>query len=271
VEGNVAIPTEENVAIPSLDTSRPNIARVYDYLLGGIDNFAVDRAMADRLVRVYPQTVQIARANRAFITQAVTWAARQGIAQFLDLGSGLPTSPSVHEAARKVCPGARICYVDNDPMAVLHTQALMLKRAGPGVTAVNQDLDDPAAVLADPDVASVIGTGDPVCLILAAILHFYEAARAREVVGSYVRRMAPGSAVVISCLRVDDPLLFEQGSGNYTAAGVYNHTREEMESFFAGLELVPPSLAPVHVWRGGTMREFAGAGYFLGGVGLKSL
>ena len=261
---------EEDVRIPGLDTSKPSIARAYDYLLGGKDNFAVDRAMADQILKVYPQTAQMCRDNRAFITRAVTWAAQRGIAQFLDLGSGLPTSPSVHEAARGVNPDARVCYVDNDPVAVLHTRS-MIKRAGAGVAAAGQDLGDPVAVLADSDVTSVIDLGHPVCVILASVLHFYQAARAREVVRSYVSRMVPGSAVVISCLRVDDPGLFERGSGNYTAAGVYNYTHEEMESFFAGLDLVPPGLAMAHAWRGGMMtvpRKSAEAGYMLGGVGI---
>ena len=256
--------------MPGLDTSRPSIARAYDYLLGGKDNFPADRAMAEQILALYPQTAQMCRDNRAFITRATAWAARQGIAQFLDLGSGLPTRPSVHEAARGVNPGARVCYVDNDPMAVVHIRALMTKEAG--VAAAAQDLADPAAVLADPGVTSVISLGGPVCLILASVLHFYEAARARAIVGSYVSRLAPGSAVVISCLRVDDPGLFDQGSANYTAAGVRNYTRAEMDSLFAGLELVPPGLALAQAWRAGLTTvpgKPAGPGYILGGAGLK--
>lgn len=257
-------------AVPGLDTSRPSIARVYDYLLGGKDNFAADRAMAEQILALYPQTPRMCHDNRTFITRAAAWAAGQGIAQFLDLGSGLPTSPSVHETARGVNPAARVCYLDNDPMAVVHIRALMAKE--PGVAAAAQDLADPAAVLADPGVTSVISLSDPVCLILASVLHFYEAARAREIVGSYVSRLPPGSAVVISCLRVDDPGLFAQGSANYTAAGVHNYSREELDSFFAGLELVPPGLAEAREWRAGLATapgEPAGPGYILGGVGLK--
>jgi SAM-dependent methyltransferase len=259
-------------AAAGIDSSRPSIARAYDYLLGGKDNFAVDRAMAEQILRLYPDTGRMCRDNRAFITRTVTWAARQGIGQFLDLGSGLPTSPAVHETAGEVIPGARTCYVDNDPMAVLHIRALMVKWAGSGVAAAGHDLADVPAVLTDPDVTSVLSFREPVCVTLASVLHFWEAGRAREIVQSYVSRLAPGSAVVISCMRNDDPALFGQSKKSYTAAGVYNHTREEMESLFAGLELVPPGLALADAWRGGmpaVPHKPAGAAYILGGVGLK--
>ena len=262
----------QDAAVPKIDTSRPSVARAYDYLLGGKDNFAVDRAMAEQILKLYPQTAQMCRDNRGFIVRAVAWAARQGIAQFLDLGSGLPTTPSVHEAVREVNPDARVCYVDNDPVAVLHIRALIVKGEGSGMAAAGQDLSDAPAVLADPDVASVISLGDPVCMVLASVLHFWEAARAREIVGSYLSRMAPGSAVVISCLRNDDPVLFGRSAESYTAAGVYNYTREEMESLFSSLELVPPGLALAHAWRGGMAtvpHKPTGTGYMLGGVGLK--
>lgn len=118
----------------------------------------------------------------------------------------------------------------------------------------------------------MIGLGDPVCVVLASVLHFYPAPRAREIVGSWVSRLAAGSAVVISCLRNDDPGLFEQAAGSYTAARVHNYTREELESLFGGLELMPPGVTLAHAWRGGmttTPHKPPGAAYMLGGVALK--
>ncbi|HSZ40462.1 MAG TPA: SAM-dependent methyltransferase [Trebonia sp.] len=263
---------DEESAPKGIDTSKPSIARAYDYFLGGKDNFAADREMAEQILALYPQTAQMCRDNRAFIARAVTWAANRGITQFLDLGSGLPTSPAVHETAREVIPAARACYVDNDPVAVLHSRALMLKGAGPGVAAVAHDLAECAAVLADRDVLEVIRPGEPVCLIFASVLHFYPAAVARTIVGAYLGQFPPGSVAVISCMRVDDAGLFERGSDGYTAAGVYNFTREEMGALFTGTELVPPGVALAAAWRGGmpvVPHAPAGAAYILGGVGVS--
>ena len=141
-----------------LDTTLPNMARVYNYWLGGKDNFPADRAEADLLLGIYPPLRDLVRENRAFVTRAVAWAAGQGISQFLDLGAGLPASPAVHQAARAVQPAARVAYVDNDPVVLAHARALL---AGEGVTAVAADLRDPAAVLADKELRTVIDPAQP--------------------------------------------------------------------------------------------------------------
>jgi hypothetical protein len=123
------------------DPAMPNMARVYDYWLSGKDNYPADRAEAERLLGVYPPLRDLVRENRAFVTQAVSWAARQGIGQFIDLGAGLPASPAVHQAARKVMPLARVAYVDIDPVVLSHARALLA--TSDGVTAVAADLRDP--------------------------------------------------------------------------------------------------------------------------------
>jgi len=139
--------------LPGIDASRPNIARVYDYLLGGTDNFTADRELAGQLLIVNPGMEQWARDNRTFVVAAAARAAREGgIAQFLDLGAGLPTHPAVHEAVREVNPAARVAYVDFDPIAVVHSRALLAK--GDGLAAFQADLTDPEAVLTDPDLVS---------------------------------------------------------------------------------------------------------------------
>ena len=133
------------------DSGTPNIARVYDYWLGGKDHYAADRAEAERLLAIYPPLRDLVRENRAFVTQAVTWAARQGIGQFIDLGAGLPASPAVHQTARVVLPSARVAYVDIDPVVLSHARALLT--IDQSVTAVSADLRDPAGVLAHPEPA----------------------------------------------------------------------------------------------------------------------
>ena len=130
------------------DSGTPNMARVYDYWLGGKDHYAADRAEAERLLAIYPPLRDLVRENQAFVTQAVTWAARQEIGRFIELGAGLPASPAVHQTARAVLPSARVVYVDNDPVVLTHARALLA--TSDGVAAVAADLRDPAAVLADP-------------------------------------------------------------------------------------------------------------------------
>ena len=134
------------------DPSTPNMARVYDYWLGGKDHYAADRAEGDRLLEIYPQLADLVQENRAFIIRAVTMAADLGISQFIDLGAGLPASPAVHQAARKVMPEARVAYVDTDPVVLSHARALLA--TSDGVTAAEADLHDPAAVLGPPAPAS---------------------------------------------------------------------------------------------------------------------
>src|SRR6185437_3379737 len=146
---------------PDVDTSRPNIARVYDFLLGGKDNYASDRELAGQIVALNPGLPGLVRDNRAFIIKAVTKAASDlGIRQFIDLGAGLPVHPSVHEAVRGVSPDARVVYVDHDPVVQSHVRALM---AGDGVAAVGADITRPGEVLADPELTGLIDFGQPAC------------------------------------------------------------------------------------------------------------
>ena len=162
----------------------PNMARVYDYWLGGKDHYAADRAEAERLLAIYPPLRDLVRENRAFVTEAITWAARQGIGQFIDLGEGLPASPSVHQAARAVLPAARVAYVDIDPVVLSHARALLT--IDDCVTAVAADPREPAAVLADPELRAVIDPARPVGIILGAVLHFLDADTAQAVTGGRV-------------------------------------------------------------------------------------
>ena len=229
------------------DSGTPNMARVYDYWLGGKDHYAADREQAGRLLRIYPPLRAMIRENRAFVAQAVTWASGQRIRQFIDLGAGLPTVQNTHEVARAVNPAARVAYVDVDPVVLSHAQALLA--TSDGVTAVAADLRDPAAVLADPQLRAVIDLREPVCVILAAVLHFLDADAARAVAAGYARLTTPGSCLAISVACYDDEALGKKLSTEYTAATWHNHSRADVESFFAGLELVGPGVAEAGTWR----------------------
>ncbi len=257
-------------ASPFLDTSRPNIARVYDYWLGGKDNFEADRAEAEKLLLIFPGLRQLVRENRQFIGRAVSWTAGRGIGQFVDVGAGLPTSPSTHESARAVSPGARVAYVDNDPVVVSHARAL-LAAGNNAVAAVQADLRDPAGVLASPELLAVIDLSEPACLILGAVLHLMEAGPAAAIAAEYIRALAPGSYVIITMARYDDPVLGDKIMHEYSAGTFFNHSPEEAATFFRGLELVPPGLTSGRTWRAGMPEPGLPRGdvYALAGVGRK--
>ena len=233
--------------MPDFDPTTPSIARVYDYLLDGKDNFAADREVAERLLAVAPLTAEVTRENRQFLARAVTWAANQGIGQFIDLGCGMPTVPNTHETARAVIPDARVAYVDNDPVVLSHLLALVAK-GDPGVTVVDGDVREADKILAA--VAAGIDMAAPACLLMGYLLHFFLADDARALVARYVAALAPGSYVVLSAGRADGDAA-KQGFGAYSSGGtqVYNHSVAEFASFFGSLELVPPGVVDSREWR----------------------
>ena len=235
------------LAVTGFDPSVPNTARVYNYWLGGKDHFPADRAEAACLLEIYPPLRDLVRENRAFVIRAVAWAAEQGIGQFIDLGAGLPASPAVHQAARDVLPAARVAYVDTDPVVLSHARALLAQ--DDGVRAVNADLRDPDAVLADPELRAVIDPARPTAVILGAVLHFLHADAARAVTAGYKRLLAPGSCLIISCARFDDEELGKQLAAEYSAGPFFSHARADVVSFFAGLELVGPGVTEAQTWR----------------------
>ena len=230
-----------------MTAARRTWPRVYDCWLGGKDHYAADRAEAERLLAIDPPLRDLVRENRAFVTQAVSWAARHGIGQFIDLGAGLPASPAVHQTARAVLPSTQIAYIDIDPVVLSHARTLMA--TSDGVAAGEADLRDPAAVLTHPELRAVIDLAEPVGVILGAVLHFLDADAARAVTAEYARRMAPGSCLAISCARYDDEALGKRLSAEYTAGAWHNHSRADVESFFAGLDLVGPGVAEAGTWR----------------------
>ncbi|MFJ3695361.1 SAM-dependent methyltransferase [Streptomyces sp. NPDC090052] len=254
-----------------IDTSRPHPARIYDYLLGGKDNYQVDQQAAEELAAAAPEVRIGVRANRAFLRRAVRYVLGSGVRQILDIGTGLPTSPNVHETAREVAPDVRIAYVDNDPIVNAHANAL-LSRSG-ATSVVLADLRDPQAILDHPDIRRVIDFDEPVAVLLIAILHFLtEAEKPEQVVATLRDALPAGSFLVLSHATSD----FADRSA---AQAVYNNatatlnlrSRAEVERFFDGFELVGPGLAQVPFWRPDTPPP-AGSDEigFYGGVARKT-
>jgi O-methyltransferase involved in polyketide biosynthesis len=233
--------------VEPFDPTKPNIARVWDYWLGGKDNFAADRELAQTMLEVQPISALMARENRQFLSRAVSYVAAHGVRQFIDVGAGLPTVLNTHEIARNVEPEARVAYVDNDPVVISHARSLLAK--SPGVIAVPGDMRDPARILADARLAELIDLAEPASVILSAILHFADAATAREVGAAFARALVPGSYLIIS-VGTGSRAEGENFASAYTAGHIRTHSPEEILSFFDGLELVPPGLVPVQAWYG---------------------
>jgi hypothetical protein len=254
--------------VEPFDTTRPDIARVWDYWLGGKENFAADRELAQKMLAVHPISAQMARENRQFLGRAVSYVTARGVRQFIDVGAGLPTALNTHDIAQHVEPQARVAYVDNDPIVISHARSLLAK--SPGVIAVPGDMRDPDGILADPGLKELIDLAEPACVILSAILHFADAGTARDVAGAFARAVVPGSYLIIS-VGSGNPSEGENFTSAYTAARIYIHPLEDIVSFFDGLELVPPGVVAVTCWSGddpvpaGTPRTAT----FLGGVARK--
>ncbi len=228
------------------DPSVPSIARVYDYFLGGKDNFASDRALGDQMIKMAPLVPVITRENRQFLASAVTQAANQGIGQFIDLGCGLPTAPDTLESARGIIAGARVAYVDNDPVVLSHLNARVAK-GNPGVTVVAGDVREVPVIL--DGVRDGIDLSVPVCLIMGFLLHFFTADAARDLVARYTAALSPGSLLVLSAIHVDTKGSDEGFAGYSSAvAPVYNHSIAEFASFFDPLEVLPPGVADARMW-----------------------
>jgi len=254
---------------PGIDVTRPNIARVYDYWLGGKDNFASDRKLGDQMLALDPGFRDLVRGNRDFLSAAVARAAREGgIGQFLDLGAGLPASPAIHDAARGQHPAARFAYVDNDPVAVLHTQAILAGSSG--LASVDANLADPASVLAHPATLSVLDLAEPVGIIFGSVGHFLPPAVMRDLVAEYLSRLAAGSWLIISLGRAEDDEPEETLQPAYTAAQTYRYSPADLEALFAGSEIVPPGLRDARAWVAGKASSLPAKGLFMHcGVGVK--
>jgi S-adenosyl methyltransferase len=228
---------------PGVDPSRPTPARIYDYFLGGANNFAADRRAAEVLKAQAPDVVDAMWANRGFHGRAAVWMARQGIRQFIDIGSGLPTQNNTHEAVQRVARGIHVVYVDIDPLVAAHSAPLL---AGDGSTAViAADVRAPGSVLGHTRLRRLIDFAKPTGVLMSAVMHFVaDDADPWGLVDGYMAAVAPGSYLALSHGTYENlpPRLVQAGLDTYAAATehAYPRSRAEVERFFDGLELVPP-------------------------------
>jgi hypothetical protein len=237
-----------------LQTDRPHPARVYDYLLGGKDNFAADRAAAEAGLQANPNSRIPPRENRAFLRRAVRFLAREaGVGQFLDIGTGIPTSPNVHEIAQDIEPRARIVYVDNDPIVLAHARALLTVGPAGKAAYIDADLRDVEGILGSADLRDTLDLNRPVALLLIAIMHFIPDeddpwGLARRLLDA----LPSGSFLALSHLTGDfDPAAWEGVAAVYRRSGVIMRVRSrpEIERFFAGLDLIEPGVVSLPRWR----------------------
>lgn len=231
---------------------RPSAARMYDYFLGGYHNFAIDRKMAEAASGAYPDLPLVLRANRAFLRRSVTFLSEQGIDQFLDLGSGIPTVGSVHQVAQALNPQAHVVYVDIDPIAVSHGKTLL--KDNPTATVVGADLHQPDAILAHPDVRLHLDFARPVAVLMVAVIHFFlDDMEAERVVQVFREAMPAGSYLVMSHAGIEavEQDMRAQAEAIYARSGnpIRMRTQAEIARFFEGLDLVEPGLVPVPLWR----------------------
>jgi hypothetical protein len=242
----------------SFDASVPNAARVYDFFLGGKDNYASDRELAQKILAILPDTADVCRDNRGFLQRAVRFLAGEaGIRQFLDIGTGLPTNGNVHQVAQETAPASRVAYVDYDPVVLAHARALLASDRD--VIAAKGDLRSPEVILADADVRQLIDFSQPVAVLIVAVLHFVaDADRPYEAVRTIVDALPSGSYLVLS-----------QSTPDEVPDDVTVALKDAYSRFFDGLELVDPGLVNVTLWRPDRLSDTPRRSLIYGGVGLK--
>jgi hypothetical protein len=237
---------------PEVDTKRANVARVYDYLLGGSHNFLADQDLGRSLAAVEPNVRMFAQANRAFLGQVVRFLSQAGIRQFLDIGSGIPTQGNVHEVAQQADPGARVAYADIDPVAVAHSKAILA--GNDNATVVKGDLREPKAILAEPAIRQLIDFAQPVGLLLVSVLPFVaDSDDPWRQVATLRDALAPGSYLAL-CHGTEEgnPARMSALGKVYTssvAAPAGGRSRADIQRFFDGFELVEPGLVYISQWR----------------------
>ena len=235
-----------------IDTSVPHSARIWNYWLGGKDNYPVDREAGDRYVEIFPGIIDLARHSRAFLARAVRYLAGEaGIRQFLDIGTGLPTVDNTHQVAQRVAPECRIVYVDNDPLVLAHARALLTSTPEGACAYIDADLREPEKIL--DKAAETLDFSRPIGLMLMGILgHIEDYDEARSIVSRLLDRLPPGSYLALNDGTSSGNEDFERAQQGYDDTGAVPYrlrTPEQVAGFFAGLELVPPGFVSVSKWR----------------------
>ncbi len=267
---------EQDWVPPGVDTSKANIARVYDYWLGGTNNFLADQDAARALIAVEPNARAMARANRGFLGRAVRFLAASGIRQFIDVGSGIPTERNVHEVAQEAAPGSRVVYADVDEVVVAHSRVLLENNAD--VTVIQADLRHPEAILEAPETKQLIDFDKPVGLLLVAVLHFIpDHENPWGIVASLRDALAPGSYLVLSHASTETmsdefARVAKKVYEGRVAASSNIRPRAGIERFFDGYDLLDPGLVLLPEWRPDPSEEMPGDPaklWMLAGVGRR--
>jgi hypothetical protein len=238
---------------PAYRTDVPHVARIYDYFLGGKDNFPADRQAAEQTLAVFPDAPTAARQNRAFVHRATRYlVAEAGIRQFLDVGTGIPTRPNLHEIAQGIAPEARVVYADNDPIVLAQARALLASTPAGKTAYIDADLREPEKILTSAEVAETLDLSRPVALSLIAILHFIpDSDDPYGLVRRYVSVLPSGSYLALTHGTADFTAEVSAAQEVYRARGMSGsaRSREEVARFFDGLEVVDPGVTVVHRWR----------------------
>jgi hypothetical protein len=237
--------------IPSdVDVSKPNPARIYDYLLGGANNFDVDRAFAKRLIEIVPDAASMVIENRSFLRRSVRYLAETGIDQLLDLGSGIPTAGNTHQVAQEVNPDCRVVYVDHEAVAVAHSEMMLANT--PNADIVRADVLRPSDVLGDPKTQALLDFSRPVAVLMFAVVHFMRPEdRPAEMIRAYRDATVPGSYLALSHGTSDGRQDMDELAVEYSSKATSNvimRTRAEVQGFFDGYELVEPGLVFSAAW-----------------------
>ncbi len=257
-----------------IDLERPSAARVYDYILGGSHNFAVDRELARSMLQMFPEAPQEAQANREFLRRAVKYCADAGVRQFIDIGSGIPTEGNVHEVAQQLAPDTRVLYADLDPVAVAHSRAILA--GNDAAAAIQADVREPQSILDHPAARELIDFTAPVALLLVAVLHFVpDEQDPAGIVRRYAAALAPGSHLVLSHIGNDiNPEMARKVTeltARVTTPGTFR-SRKQVTALFDGWSLVEPGLVPVPLWRPDSPDDVdpdAGSSHVYAGVGRR--
>jgi hypothetical protein len=238
---------------PEIDTSVAHSARVYDYILGGKDNYGPDREAAEQMLKNWPSLRTSMRENRRFMHRTVRHlAAERGIRQFLDIGTGIPTSPNVHEIAQEIAPDARVVYVDNDPIVLAHARHRLNGTPDGRIAYIHANLREPETILTAPELHDTLDLGRPVALSVIAVLQFVlDDQEAYGLVERYMRDLPSGSFLALSTVTTDSSPKAIDVVSEYKARGMppRERSKAEVERFFDGLELIEPGVQLVHNWR----------------------
>jgi hypothetical protein len=244
---------EPGAATTGLQLNRPHSARMYDYYLGGKDNYEADRQAAHEIEKIFPYIQFAARTNRAFMHRSIRYLAQLGIRQFLDIGTGIPTEPNLHQIAQHIAPESRVLYVDNDPLVLAHARALLVSTPEGRTAYLPADATAPDTILRSPLLHDTLDLSQPVALSLLALLHFVpDTHDPYGIVATLVDALVPGSYLLISHGTGDfNPETAESGTRVYRSRGIDSQARslDEVTRFFTGLELVEPGVTVPHRWR----------------------